>query len=115
MHILGINAYHGGASACLIRDGELIAAAEEERFRRIKYWDGFPVQAIRYCLEAGSIIPHDLDHIGVSRDPSAHLHNKVLFALRRRANFDFIKDRLNQMAQARDAKIWEAQRAESVK
>ena len=50
MYILGINAYHAGASACLIRDGELIAAAEEERFTRIKYCAGFPSQAIRYCL-----------------------------------------------------------------
>ena len=71
MYILGINAYHGGASACLIRDGQLIAAAEEERFRRIKYWAGFPVEAIRYVLEEGKISPCDLDHIGVSRDPSA--------------------------------------------
>ena len=50
MYILGINAYHGGASACLIKDGELIAAVEEERFERIKYWAGFPVYAIKYCL-----------------------------------------------------------------
>ncbi|MFQ3659901.1 MAG: carbamoyltransferase N-terminal domain-containing protein, partial [Anaerolineae bacterium] len=54
MYILGINAYHGGASACLIADGKLIAAAEEERFNRVKYWAGFPVQAIQYVLrEAG--------------------------------------------------------------
>src|SRR4051812_24764902 len=60
MHILGINAYHGGASACLIRDGKLIAAAEEERFNRIKYWAGFPVESIRYVLEEGGITPADL-------------------------------------------------------
>src|SRR2546423_14902545 len=54
MLILGINAYHGDASACLLRDGVLVAAAEEERFRRIKHWAGFPTEAIRYCLsEAG--------------------------------------------------------------
>jgi carbamoyltransferase len=102
VNILGINAYHGGASACLVRDGELIAAAEEERFRRIKYWAGFPTEAIRYVLEEGGIGPHDLDHIGISRDPSAHLQRKVLFALRRRPNFGFIKDRLSNMARVRD-------------
>jgi carbamoyltransferase len=48
--ILGINAFHGDASACLIRDGAIAAAAEEERFRRIKHWAGFPGEAIRYCL-----------------------------------------------------------------
>jgi len=104
MYILGINAYHGGASACLIKDGQRIAAAEEERFRRIKYWAGFPVQAICYCLDEAGITSYDLDHVGISRDPSAHLHKKVLFALRRRPNFDFIKDRLDNMARVRDPK-----------
>ena len=49
MYILGINVYHGGASACLIQDGKLIAAVEEERFNRQKYWAGFPVQAITFA------------------------------------------------------------------
>ncbi len=54
-YVLGINAYHGDASACLILDGKIVAAAEEERFRRIKHWAGFPSEAIRYCLqEAGA-------------------------------------------------------------
>lgn len=104
MYILGINAYHGGASACLIRDGQLIAAAEEERFQRVKYWAGFLTEAIRYCLDAAGITPHDLDHVGVSRDPSAHLHKKVLFTLRRRPSFDLIRDRLSNMAHMRDLK-----------
>ena len=64
--ILGINAYHGGASACLISDGQLIAAAEEERFTRIKYWAGFPVLAIGYCLREAGISVNDLDHIALA-------------------------------------------------
>ena len=44
LDILGLNAYHGDASACLLRDGVLVAAAEEERFRRVKHWAGFPVR-----------------------------------------------------------------------
>ena len=48
--VLGINAFHFFSSACLIQDGKIIAAAEEERFRRIKHWAGFPSQAIAYCL-----------------------------------------------------------------
>ncbi len=102
--ILGINAYHAGASACLIRDGVLIAAAEEERFRRIKYWAGFPVEAIRYCLSEAGITAYDLDHVGISRDPSANLHKKVLFALRRRPSFDLIRDRLANAAKVGDPK-----------
>ena len=53
-YILGLNAYHADAAACLVKDGTLVAAVEEERFRRIKHWGGFPGEAIRYCLsEAG--------------------------------------------------------------
>jgi carbamoyltransferase len=104
MYILGINAYHGGAAACLICDGELIAAAEEERFRRIKYWAGFPSEAIRYCLDEAGISPYDLDHVGISRDPGANLHKKILFTLARRPSFNLIRDRLNNAARVRDPK-----------
>jgi carbamoyltransferase len=98
MYILGINAYHGGASACLIQDGQLIAAAEEERFRRVKYWAGFPVEAIRYVLAEAGIQPQDLDHVGISRNPSANLLKKVLFTLSRRPSLDLIRDRLTNAA-----------------
>src|SRR5579862_2820812 len=101
MHILGINAHHAGASACLIRDGELIAAAEEERFRRIKYWAGFPRLAIEYCLRAGGITAYDLDHVGISRDPSANLMKKVLFTLARRPSLGLIRERLANQLQVR--------------
>ena len=104
MYILGINAYHGGASACLIQDGKLVAAVEEERFNRQKYWAGFPVRAIQFCLESANISPYDLDHIGVSRNPSANLHKKILYALRQRPNFNYMRDRVNNMARVRDVK-----------
>lgn len=93
--ILGINAYHGGASACLIQDGKLIAAAEEERFNRTKYWAGFPVQAIRYVLSEAEIRPEDVDHVGISRDPKANLMQKALFAFSRRPGLNLVRDRLN--------------------
>ena len=51
MNILGINAYHGNASAAIVCDGQLVAAVEEERFNRVKYAAGFPAAAIRYCLK----------------------------------------------------------------
>ncbi len=104
MFILGINAYHGGASACLIQDGKLVAAVEEERFNRQKYWAGFPVRAIQFCLEAANLSPYDLDHIGISRNPSANLHKKILYALRQRPNFNYMRDRVNNMARVRDVK-----------
>jgi len=95
LYILGINAYHGGASACLIEDGRLIAAAEEERFTRVKYWAGFPVKAIEYVLSEAGITPHDLDHIGISIDPKANLMQKALFAFRNRPTLGFVRDRLS--------------------
>lgn len=85
MYILGINAYHGDAAAALIKDGQLLAAVEEERFNRVKHCAGFPVEAVRYCLRVAGIGIEDVEHIGISRDPSAHLHKKILFAATRAA------------------------------
>ena len=83
MYILGINAYHGDASAAIVKDGQLIAAVEEERFNRIKHCAGFPTAAVRYCLQAADISVRELNHVGISRDPSAHLHKKILFSITR--------------------------------
>ncbi len=106
MFILGINAYHGDAAAAIVCDGHLIAAAEEERFNRFKHSAGFPENAIRYCLQAAGIGLEDLDHIGISRDPSAHLHKKILFAATRVTSLarSQIKDRLGNAARVRDLK-----------
>ena len=85
MYILGINAYHGDAAAALIKDGRIVAAVEEERFNRVKHCAGFPAEAVRYCLETAGISIEEVAHIGISRDPSAHLHKKILFAASRAA------------------------------
>ena len=85
MIILGINAYHGDAAAAIIRDGVLVAAVEEERFNRVKHCAGFPAAAVRYCLAAAGVGIEGVEHIGISRDPSAHLHKKILFAASRAA------------------------------
>ncbi|HXH67481.1 MAG TPA: carbamoyltransferase [Candidatus Limnocylindrales bacterium] len=82
MNILGINAYHGNASAALVCDGKLIAAVEEERFNRVKYAAGFPAAAIRYCLKEAGITLADLDHVAVPRNPYARLGTKLFYALR---------------------------------
>ncbi|MBI2361698.1 MAG: carbamoyltransferase [Deltaproteobacteria bacterium] len=82
MVILGINAYHGDASAALILDGRLVAAAEEERFNRIKHSAGFPTQAVRYCLRAAGIEPHEINYIASARDPRARIWRKAWYALR---------------------------------
>jgi len=93
LNILGINAYHADVSAVLVRDGELVAAVEEERFRRVKHVAGFPTQAIHACLEMGGIKGADVHHVGVSRNPRAHLARKGWFALRHRPDTSLLKDR----------------------
>jgi carbamoyltransferase len=82
MNILGINAYHGNASAALVCDGKLIAAVEEERFNRVKYAAGFPAAAIRYCLKEAGITLSDIDHVAVPRNPYARLATKLFYAMR---------------------------------
>lgn len=98
MVILGLNAYHGDASACLVRDGEVVAAAEEERFRRIKHWAGFPSEAIRYCLAEGNVSLADIEHVAVNSDPKANFFKKMNYALRRRPDLGLILDRVRNQA-----------------
>lgn len=103
MLILGINAYHGDAAAALFVDGACVAAAAEERFTRVKHQAGFPSHAVRWCLEAAGAGPGDLDHVAVSRNPSAHLHRKVLFAASRITSMGaMLKARLANAAQVLD-------------
>src|SRR5947207_309029 len=61
-HILGVAAYYHDSAACLLRDGQIVAAAQEERFTRKKFDARFPTQAIRYCLQEGGISLADLKY-----------------------------------------------------
>jgi len=99
MYILGINAYHGDAAACLLRDGILLNAVEEERFRRIKHWAGFPEEAIRFCLRGAGISVQDVDYITIGRNPSAHLLKKLIGSVYRLPNSRFMADRLQNLQQ----------------
>lgn len=97
MYILGLNAYHGDSSACLLKDGKIINAIEEERIRRIKHWAGFPSEAIKFCLKDAGITINDVDYITIGRNPSAHLGKKIVSSLKKLANFQFIKDRVSNI------------------
>ena len=94
MHILGINAYHGDSSACIIRDGRIVAAAEEERFRRVKHWAGFPSQAISYCLAEAGIELAQIEHVAVNSDPNANLFRRAAYVLASRPDPRLVLDRL---------------------
>ncbi len=63
MFILGISSYYHDSAACLIHDGKIIAAAQEERFSRIKHDDSFPAQAIQYCISEAGIDPSEIDNV----------------------------------------------------
>jgi carbamoyltransferase len=102
MYILGINAYHAVGSAVLLRDGELVVAIEEERFRRIKHWAGFPTQTVRKCLEIGGIDGSQIEHVAISRDPKANFFRKASFALRNRMHVSNIVNRTKNLRKVFD-------------
>jgi carbamoyltransferase len=100
--ILGLNVYHGDAAAALVVDGELVAAAEEERFTRLKHVAGFPAHASAWCLAEAGLAAADLDHVAVGRDPRANLGAKVQQTLRRLRNPAYVAQRLQNMAKVRN-------------
>ena len=69
MHILGLSCYFHDASAAILRDGQLLAAAEEERFSRIKHDFGFPARAVEFCLREAGIRGADLDYVAFFEKP----------------------------------------------
>jgi carbamoyltransferase len=96
MKILGINAYHADSSACLVIDGKLINAVEEERFTRVKHWAGFPIQSIKFCLENSNLKISDIDKISLNFDPNANLLKKILFIIKKRPSLGLIVNRLKR-------------------
>ena len=93
MYILGINAYHGDASACLLKGGVLLGAAEEERFLRVKHWAGFPRESIKYCLEEADISLSDVDIIAINTDPKANYFKKIGHVLKHKTSLNLVRDR----------------------
>jgi carbamoyltransferase len=107
MKILGLNAFHGDASAALVLDGHLVAALEEERLNRIKHWAGLPLLAAKACLEGAQP-----DHIAISRNPKAHLRDKLMrTVLRPHRWFNLSSRAVNSL---RIAQVGEALAAEGI-
>ena len=101
MIILGLNAFHADSSAAIIRDGKLIAAAEEERFRRVKHWAGFPSSAIAYCLREAGVRLEDVEHVAVNQDSRANFLRKVGYFLLHRPSVSLVSRKLaNRRARA---------------
>ena len=101
MIIVGINAFHGDSSACIVRDGVMLAAAEEERFRRVKHWAGFPSEAIKYCLAEAGLSLSDVDHVAMNQDATANLGKRVSYMITNRPDLGMVLDRIrNKRARA---------------
>lgn len=101
MIILGINAYHADSSAAIFVNGKMIAAIEEERFRRVKHWAGFPDLAIKFCLKEAGVSFEQVDFFAIGRDPKAKFLKKVLFvASNPGGSIKVIKDRLSNSKKA---------------
>ena len=100
MIVLGLNAYHGDSAAALVKDGRLIAAAEEERFRRIKHWSGLPTEAMKWCLADAGIKLGDVDHIAINRNPKVNNLRRALYVLRKRPSLGLILKRLGNIRRA---------------
>jgi len=103
MTILGLNAYHGDSAACLIRDGQLVAAAEEERFRRIKHWAGLPTYSIDYCLAEGGLSLVDVEHISINRKPGVNNWRRLAFVLTHRPDPRLMFQKIRNIRRASSA------------
>lgn len=102
MVILGINAYHADASACLVINGRVVVAIEEERITRVKHTAGFPAHAVKACLEAANLKPEDIDVIAISKSPRANLQGRLLEGAKRLLNPKLLIERLSVVGKTQD-------------
>ena len=104
MTILGLNAFHGDSAACLFIDGKLVAAAEEERFRRIKHWAGLPTMAIDFCLREARMGWRDVEHIAINRQPGANNRRRLKFVLTHRPSPALMWQKIKNIRSAKSVK-----------
>ena len=111
MRILGISAFYHDSAAALIEDGEIVAAAQEERFTRIKHDASFPANAVAYCLDQSGVTPDGIDHVAFYDKPFLKferlLETYVAFAPRGYRSFAmaiplWLKEKLFQKTLLRD-------------
>jgi carbamoyltransferase len=95
--VLGINAYHGDSAAAVVRDGRLLAAVEEERFRRIKHWAGLPTLSMQYCLREAGVTFGDLEHIAINLNPRVNHGRRLLHVLKHWPSPKLLVNRLKKL------------------
>lgn len=105
-YTLGLNAFHADSSACILKDGVLLAAVEEERFRRIKHWAGFPTEAILWCLGEAGIGLSDVDHVALNQDSRSNMLARMKYVIGERPDFGLVMNRIrNRKARAGAAEL----------
>jgi carbamoyltransferase len=102
MIILGINAFHGDSSASLFIDGQLIAAVEEERFKRIKHWAGFPIESIKYCLAEAGLALSDVHHISINQNSKFSFFKKISFLISNKFSLGFLVEKIKNKSQQKN-------------
>ena len=80
--ILGLNCNHADSSACLIKDGELLVAIEEERINRVKHWAGLPVKSIEECLNYSNNKIEDVTDISINTNPISNIKEKIIYFIK---------------------------------
>ncbi|MGB5707993.1 MAG: carbamoyltransferase C-terminal domain-containing protein [Arenicellales bacterium] len=98
MVVVGINAFHGDASAVIAVNGQIVAAVEEERFTRIKHWAGMPIESVRCCLEIAGLGAFEVNHWAVNNDNKAHRLRKLGYLLTGAARPNLILSRVRNRA-----------------
>ena len=82
MNILGLNVFHADTSACIVKNGRLLSAVEEERFTRVKHFSGFPRNSIDFCLNEAGLSVSDIDYICVNYNKNYNFKEKFLFSIK---------------------------------
>ena len=80
--ILGLNCNHADSSACIVKDGKLLFAIEEERINRVKHWAGIPIKSIKECLIQSNISADEITDIAINTNPLSNLKKKTFFFLK---------------------------------
>ena len=88
--ILGLNANHADSSACLIKNGKLLFAIEEERINRIKHWAGLPIESIKACLKHANISLDEVNYIAINSNFFSNLFNKLKYSLSNFSNYKYL-------------------------
>jgi carbamoyltransferase len=97
MIVLGLNIFHGDAAACIIKDGKIVVAIEEERINRIKHSSGFPINSINYCLNYSNLKISDVNYVCINRNPKVNLLKKIIFVIKNKLNYSYLLDRYKNL------------------